>query len=176
MNRTYDQAWYKNKIDRIYELVPDCAISSDVIAGFCSETDADHQETLNIMRYAKYSMSYMFMYSERPGTPAAKKYADDVPKEIKKIRLQEVISLQNELSIQHNRKDVGKSFEILIEGDSKRSSEYFKGRNSQNKMVVFPKTPRLQPGDYTIVTIKDATSATLIGVVADQPVEVPLPQ
>ncbi|NND08063.1 MAG: tRNA (N6-isopentenyl adenosine(37)-C2)-methylthiotransferase MiaB [Saprospiraceae bacterium] len=176
MNRTYDQAWYKNKIDRIYELVPDCAISSDIIAGFCSETEADHEETLNIMRYARYSMSYMFMYSERPGTPAAKKYADDVPLEEKKRRLQGVIALQNELSRQHNRKDVGQSFEILIEGDSKRSKEYFKGRNSQNKMVVFRKIPGFKPGDYTKVTIKDATSATLIGVVADKTVEVAMPQ
>lgn len=163
MNRTYTREWYEQKIDRIYELIPDCAVSSDIIAGFCSETDEDHQETLDVMQKAKYSMSYMFMYSERPGTPAAKKLADDVPEEIKKKRLQEIIKLQNEISLAHNQRDIGKIYSVLIEGNSKRSDLHFKGRNSQNKMVIFPKKEGLQPGDYVRVKVEEASSATLKG-------------
>jgi len=163
MNRTYDREWYKNKIDRIYEIMPDCAISSDVITGFCTETEEDHQDTLSIVEYARYSMSYMFFYSERPGTLAARKYEDDVPLEVKKRRLNELIRLQNQISHQLNAADVGKTFEVLIEGDSKRSDKDFKGRNSQNKQCVFPKRDGLKPGDYCEVRIKASTSATLIG-------------
>ena len=166
MNRTYDRKWYMERVNRIYEIIPDCAISSDVICGFCSETEEEHQDTLSIMKFAKYSMSYMFFYSERPGTLAARKYKDDIPTEVKKRRLAEVIALQNELSLQHNQQDIGKTFEVLIEGDSKRSDKDFKGRNSQNKMIVFPKKEGLKKGDYVQVKVLDATSATLKGVVA----------
>jgi tRNA-2-methylthio-N6-dimethylallyladenosine synthase len=163
MNRTYDREWYKSKIDRIYEIMPDCAISSDVITGFCTETEDDHLDTLSIIDYAQYSMSYMFFYSERPGTLAARKYEDDVPLEVKKRRLTEVIRLQNKISHDLNAKDVGKVFEVLIEGDSKKSELDFKGRNSQNKQCVFPKKEGLKPGEYCNVKILASTSATLMG-------------
>ena len=163
MNRTYTREWYRDKVKRIYEVIPDCAISSDMIAGFCTETEEEHQDTLSIMEFTQYSMSYMFMYSERPGTLAAKKYEDDIPDEVKKRRLQEIIELQNQISLKHNTNDIGKTFKVLIEGDSKKSDQDFKGRNSQNKMIVFPKKDGLKPGDYVIVTVTDATSATLLG-------------
>lgn len=163
MNRTYDREWYMNKVDRIYEIIPDCAISSDMIAGFCTETEEEHQETLTIMEHAQYSMSYMFYYSERPGTVAAKKYEDDIPLEVKKRRLNEIIRLQNHISLEHNKKDIGKTFKVLIEGDSKKSDSDFKGRNSQNKMVVFPKKGDLKAGDYCYVKVQNVTSATLMG-------------
>ncbi|MCB0704566.1 MAG: tRNA (N6-isopentenyl adenosine(37)-C2)-methylthiotransferase MiaB [Saprospiraceae bacterium] len=162
MNRTYDREWYTERVEAIYRIIPDCAISSDIITGFCTETDAEHRETLSMIEQADFSMSYMFYYSERPGTLAAKKYADDIPLETKKSRLQEIIRLQNQVSFRHNKRDIGKTFKVLIEGDSKRSDQQFKGRNSQNKMIVFPKTPGLKPGDYTHVRVIDATSATLI--------------
>lgn len=163
MNRTYDREWYMERVQAIYNIMPDCAISSDIITGFCSETEEEHQETLSMMAFANYSMSYMFAYSERPGTPAAKKFKDDVPEEVKKRRLDEVIRLQNQLSYKHNIADIGKTFKVLIEGDSKRSDQEFKGRNSQNKMIVFPKANGLKPGDYIQVRVTDATSATLRG-------------
>lgn len=165
MNRTYDRDWYMDRVKAIYRILPECAISSDIIAGFCSETEEEHQDTLSMITFAHYSMSYMFCYSERPGTLAARKYADDVPEEIKKRRLDEIIQLQQKVSLQHNLKDIGKTYKILIEGNSKKSDQEFKGRNSQNKMVVFPKNndPRLGPGTYAWVRIYDATSATLIG-------------
>ena len=163
MNRTYDREWYMNKVRRIYEIIPDCAISSDMIAGFCSETEEEHQDTLSMIKFAQYSMSYMFFYSERPGTLAARKYEDDIPLSIKKKRLSEIISLQNKVSLAHNQRDIGKFFEVLIEGDSKKSDQYFKGRNSQNKMIIFPKSDGYRPGDYVAVKVYDATSATLLG-------------
>jgi len=165
MNRTYDREWYMEKVRRIYEIIPDCAISSDIITGFCSETEEEHQDTLSIIKFAKYSMSYMFFYSERPGTLAARKYEDDIPREVKKRRLQEVINVQSEVSLKHNQADLGKTFEVLVEGDSKKSAADFKGRNSQNKMVIFPKVEGVKPGDYVQVLIKEATSATLKGEV-----------
>jgi tRNA-2-methylthio-N6-dimethylallyladenosine synthase len=168
MNRTYDREWYINKVKRIYEVIPECAISSDIITGFCTETEEEHQDTLSMIELAQYSMSYMFYYSERPGTLAARKYEDDIPLKVKKRRLQEVIKLQTAISLAHNKRDIGKVFEVLIEGDSKRSIEDFKGRNSQNKMVVFPKVEGLKPGDYTHVKIIEATSATLKGICVDQ--------
>ncbi len=167
MNRTYTAEWYKEKVKRIYEIIPDCAISSDMIAGFCTETELEHQDTLEIMKYSKYSFSYMFYYSERPGTLAAKKFKDDIPLEIKKRRLNEIVELQNNLSYDHNSKDIGKIFEVLIEGNSKRSELDFKGRNSQNKMVVFPKKEGFKPGDYVCVQIEQASSATLIGNIVE---------
>ncbi len=167
MNRTYDREWYKERVSAIYRIMPDCAISSDVISGFCTETEEEHQDTLTMMEYAKYSMSYMFYYSERPGTLAAKKYEDDIPEEIKKRRLNEIIRLQSHLSLEHNKADIGKTFEVLIEGDSKKSTEEWKGRNTQNKMIVFPKgDASFKPGDYVNVTVSEATSATLIGKIA----------
>ncbi len=163
MNRTYSREWYKSKIDRIYEIVPDCAISSDIITGFCTETEDEHKDTLSIINYSKYSMSYMFFYSERPGTLAARKYEDDIPLEVKKRRLQEVVDLQMDLAHEHNKKDIGKTYEVLIEGDSKKSDQHFKGRNSQNKMVIFPKHKGLGPGDYVQVKVDEVTRATLLG-------------
>jgi tRNA-2-methylthio-N6-dimethylallyladenosine synthase len=163
MNRTYDREWYMNRVAAIYRVLPDCAISSDIIAGFCSETEEEHQETLSMISWANYSMSYMFFYSERPGTLAAKKYPDDVPLEVKKRRLSEIVQLQNEVSLAHNKKDIGKTFEVLVEGDSRRSELEFKGRNSQNKMIVFPKMKGIKPGDYVHVKVREATSATLMG-------------
>lgn len=163
MNRTYDREWYQERVRAIYRIIPDCAISSDIITGFCSETEEEHQDTLSMMEWANYSMSYMFAYSERPGTLAQKKFPDDVPDEIKKRRLAEIVRLQNHLSLRHNKADIGKTFKVLVEGDSKKSDLEFKGRNSQNKMVVFPKTEGVKPGDYIFVKVVDATSATLLG-------------
>lgn len=166
MNRTYDREWYINKINRIYEIIPDCAISSDIITGFCTETEEEHQDTLSMIELAGYSMSYMFFYSERPGTMAARKFEDDIPLAIKKRRLQEVIKIQTKVSQAHNQRDIGKTFKVLIEGTSKKSEHDFKGRNSQNKMIVFPKLPGYQAGDYVEVKVHEATSATLIGEMA----------
>ena len=163
MNRTYDREWYMNRVRAIYQIIPDCAISSDIITGFCSETELDHKETLSVIEWAKYTMSYMFYYSERPGTPAAKKLTDDVPLEIKKSRLSQIIELQREVSFQLNQLDIGKTFEVLIEGDSKRSDKMFKGRNSQNKIIIFEKKPNYYSGNYVNVKVTSATSATLSG-------------
>ncbi|MCI1265766.1 MAG: tRNA (N6-isopentenyl adenosine(37)-C2)-methylthiotransferase MiaB [Saprospiraceae bacterium] len=163
MNRTYDREWYMNRVRAIYQIIPDCAISSDIITGFCSETELDHKETLSVIEWAKYTMSYMFYYSERPGTPAAKKLTDDVPLEIKKSRLSQIIELQREVSFQLNQLDIGKTFEVLIEGDSKRSDKMFKGRNSQNKIIIFEKKPNYYSGIYVNVKVTSATSATLSG-------------
>ncbi|MEM6770037.1 MAG: tRNA (N6-isopentenyl adenosine(37)-C2)-methylthiotransferase MiaB, partial [Bacteroidota bacterium] len=163
MNRTYTREWYKQKVDRIYEIMPDCAISSDIITGFCSETEEEHQETLSIVDYSQYSMSYMFFYSERPGTLAARKLDDDVDLNTKKRRLREVIELQTEISRKLNANEIGKTHKILIEGDSKKSDQEWKGRTTQNRMVVFPKLTGEKPGDYVTVTITGSTSATLFG-------------
>ena len=164
MNRTYTREWYKAKVDRIHEIMPDCGVSSDVIAGFCTETEDDHRDTLDIMEYSKYDMSYMFVYSERPGTLAQRRYSDDVPEEIKKRRLIEIVDLQNRLSLESNKRDIGKVFKVLIEGDSKRSSNDWMGRNTQNKVLVFPKKDaQLGKGDYVMVKVKDCTQATLLG-------------
>jgi tRNA-2-methylthio-N6-dimethylallyladenosine synthase len=164
MNRTYTKEWYLAKVDRIRELIPDCGISSDVIAGFCTEAEEDHEETLQVMQYSKYDMSYMFMYSERPGTLAQRRYKDDIPEEIKKRRLTEIVGLQNRLSSESNQKDIGKTFKVLIEGDSKRSADDWMGRNTQNKVVVFPKgNANFKKGDYVMVKVTDSTQATLLG-------------
>jgi len=169
MNRTYDREWYMERVDSIYRIIPDCAISSDMITGFCTETEEEHQDTLSMISYAKYSMSYMFFYSERPGTLAAKKLKDDIPEEIKKRRLQEVVDLQMQTSLEVNLKDIGKTFKVLIEGDSKRSNLEFKGRNSQNKMINFPKRDGLKAGEYTWIRVTSATSGSLRGEIVDQP-------
>ena len=165
MNRTYTREWYLAKVKRIKEIMPDCGISSDIITGFCTETEEDHLDTLDIMEKSGYDFSYMFIYSERPGTLAAKRYTDDVPEEIKKRRLQEIISMQNRLSLESNLLDIGKSYDVLIEGNSKKSSEQWMGRNSQNKVVVFSKAsfPTLKKGDYATVKVLECTQGTLIG-------------
>jgi len=166
MNRTYTREWYMRKVDEIREILPDCSITSDIIAGFCTETEEDHQETLSIMDYCQYDLSYMFFYSERPGTLAQRRYKDDVPLEVKKRRLQEIIEKQNQLSLNNYKKDIGKTFKVLVDGDSKRSADDWVGRNSQNKVVVFPKKgTTCQKGDYVNVKIKDCTQATLFGEV-----------
>jgi tRNA-2-methylthio-N6-dimethylallyladenosine synthase len=167
MNRTYDREWYINKINRIYEIMPNCSISSDMISGFCGETEEAHQDTLSVMEIAQYSMSYMFFYSERPNTLAHKKYEDDIPLEVKKRRLSEIIRLQNQMSFEHNRKEVGKYHKILIEKVSKKSDEELAGRTSQNKMVVFPRKDAVI-GTYAYVKIHDFTSATLKGALVDE--------
>lgn len=166
MNRTYTREWYMAKVDRIREILPGCGISSDIIAGFCTETEEDHQDTLSVMKYSGYDMSYMFFYSERPGTLAQRRYKDDIPEEIKKRRLQEIVELQNVLSKQSNQNDLGKTFKILIEGDSKKSDRDWMGRTSQNKVIVFPKKDKdLKKGDYALVKVTDCTKATLLGEV-----------
>lgn len=164
MNRTYTREWYKAKIDRIRAILPGCGISSDIITGFCTEEESDHLDTLSIMEYAQYDYSYMFWYSERPGTLAQKRFADDVPLAIKKRRLQEVVDLQNRLSLESNQRDLGKTFEVLIEGDSKKSAADWAGRSSENKMFVFPKgNHSFRKGDYVKVKAVDCSQATLFG-------------
>lgn len=164
MNRTYTREWYMSKVDEIRQIMPDCSITSDIIAGFCTETEEEHRETLSVMDYSQYDLSYMFFYSERPGTLAQRRYKDDIPLEVKKRRLQEIIEKQNELSLISYKKDIGKTFKVLIDGDSKRSADDWVGRNSQNKVVVFPKnTVEYKKGDYVHVLIKDCTQATLFG-------------
>jgi tRNA-2-methylthio-N6-dimethylallyladenosine synthase len=152
------------KVDRIREIMPDCGISSDVITGFCTETEEEHMDTISIMDYSKYDMSYMFFYSERPGTLAARRYTDDIPLATKKRRLQEIVALQNNLSKESNIKDSGKTFKVLIEGDSKRSDQDWMGRSSHNKVIVFPKDQYLlKKGDYVTVKVHESTQATLLG-------------
>lgn len=162
MNRKYTVEDYKQKIEMIREKIPDCALSTDVIAGFCSETIEDHRATMDIMSWVGYDSAYMFKYSERPGTLAAKKFEDDVSEEEKIRRLNEIIDLQRELSLQSNRKDIGKTFEVLVEGMSKRDENKYFGRTSQNKVVIFDRQDT-KKGDYIKVKIDDCTSATLFG-------------
>jgi len=169
MNRTYTREWYMAKVDQIRRIIPDCGISSDMIAGFCTETDQDHEDTLSIMRYSEYDYAYMFYYSERPGTLAARRFEDDVPLETKKRRLQEIVDLQYELSFASNRKDVGKTYKVLIEGESKKSDAEWMGRNSQNKVIIFPKgADDLQKGDYAWVQVEACNKATLKGQIIHQ--------
>lgn len=164
MNRTYTREWYLSKVKRIREIIPDCGLSTDVISGFCSETNEEHQDTLSLMELCRFDMAYMFSYSERPGTLAARRYSDDVPEHVKKTRLEEIITLQNHHSRESYQQDIGKVFEVLIENTSKRSELNWSGRNSQNKVVVFPKGQKeLGKGDYARVKITSATSATLLG-------------
>ncbi|MBS1657838.1 MAG: tRNA (N6-isopentenyl adenosine(37)-C2)-methylthiotransferase MiaB [Bacteroidetes bacterium] len=163
MNRTYDREWYKMKVDRIRELIPDCGISTDIITGFCGETEDDHEQTLSMMDYVRYDLAYMFKYSERPGTFAERNFEDDVPDEVKSRRLEEIVELQNKHQFENNRKEVGREYEVLIEGYSKRSKDHLYGRNPQNKVIVFPKE-QFEKGDYVKVRVTGYTSATLIGV------------
>jgi tRNA-2-methylthio-N6-dimethylallyladenosine synthase len=169
MNRTYTREWYMKKVDRIREIIPDCGISSDIIAGFCSETEEEHADTLSIMDYSQYDYSYMFFYSERPGTLAAKRYTDDVPEEVKKRRLQEIVDKQYQLSLESNQRDVGKTFKVLIEGESKKSNLEWMGRNSQNKVIVFPKeNVDVKKGDYVLVHVHSCNKATLMGKIVHE--------
>lgn len=163
MNRGYTFDWYMDKVKRIREIIPDCAISSDIITGFCTETDEDHQKTMEIIAASRYTHSYMFAYSERPGTAAAKRFEDDVEDSVKKSRLAEIIKLQNEISAELNQADIGKTFTVLIEGNSRRSDQDWCGRNDQNKMMVFGKKGDHKPGDYVQVRCTEASSATLKG-------------
>jgi tRNA-2-methylthio-N6-dimethylallyladenosine synthase len=162
MNREYTREWYMDRISSIRSIIPDCSISTDMIAGFCSETDEDHQQSLSLMEWAEFDFAYMFKYSERPGTKAARKYKDDVPEEIKSARLSEIIALQNKLSYRSKKSDIGKTHKVLIEGTSKRSSDNYYGRNSQNKVVVFQKN-KAKKGEYVNILVEKSTSATLIG-------------
>lgn len=161
MNRTYDREWYKMKVDRIRELIPDCGISTDIITGFCGETEEDHEQTLSMMDYMRYDLAYMFKYSERPGTFAERNFEDDVPDEVKSRRLEEIVELQNKHQFENNRKEVGREYEVLIEGYSKRSKDHLYGRNPQNKVIVFPKE-QFEKGDYVQVKVTRFTSATLL--------------
>ncbi|MBN1651621.1 MAG: tRNA (N6-isopentenyl adenosine(37)-C2)-methylthiotransferase MiaB [Bacteroidales bacterium] len=162
MNRKYTREWYMDRISTIKKYIPDCGLSTDIIAGFCGETDEEHQETLSLMDWVGYDYAFMFKYSERPNTIAQKKYDDDVPEDVKSKRLTEIINLQQALSLRSNKQNIGKIFEVLVESFSKRSGEDLAGRNSQNKMVVFPKKD-YNIGDYVMVKITDCTAATLIG-------------
>lgn len=162
MNRRYDREWYLSRVEAIRRLIPDCAISTDIFAGYCSETEEDHQESLEIMRLSGYDSAFMFKYSERPGTYAAKHLPDDVPEETKVRRLQELIELQNELSLKANEACIGKVYEVLAEGVSKRSREQLFGRTEQNKVVVFDRKNH-RVGDFVRIRITAASSATLQG-------------
>ncbi len=169
MNRTYSREWYLSKVDRIRELIPDCGISTDMITGFCTETEEDHQQSLSLFEYCKYDLAYLYFYSERPGTLAARRFEDDVPLELKKRRLQELVDLYRIHSLQSMQKEVGKTFKVLVEGVSKKSDDNLFGRNDQNKVVVFPKGD-FKKGDYVSVKIKSCTSGTLLGeAIAHQP-------
>lgn len=164
MNRTYSREWYLAKVDRIREILPDCGITTDIITGFCTETEEDHQDTLSAMAHSKYDMAYMYFYSERPGTLAERRFDDDVPLDVKKRRLQEIVDMQGTLSTQSNLNDIGKTFKVLIEGNSKKSDTDWSGRTEQNKSIVFPKgNYQLQKGDYVHVKVNECTRATLLG-------------
>ena len=169
MNRKYDRDWYLDRIRAIRKAMPDCGISTDIIAGFCGETEEDHRQTLSLMEEVGYDFAFMFKYSERPGTFASRHYPDDIPEEVKLRRLNEIISLQQKLSHESNKRDVGKRFEVLVEGESKKDKAQYFGRNSQNKVVVFdnPVLPsgvsRYRVGDYVEVEVQGCTPATLLG-------------
>jgi len=170
MNRTYTREWYIAKIDQIRQIIPGCGISSDIIAGFCTETEEDHRDTLSLMEYSRYDLSYMYFYSERPGTLAARRYTDDIPEETKKRRLQEIVALQNRLSLESNQRDLGKTFEVLIENESKKSDQDWMGRSSHNKVIVFPKVNHdYIKGDYVWVKINSCTQGTLLGTAVAKP-------
>jgi tRNA-2-methylthio-N6-dimethylallyladenosine synthase len=166
MNRSYTREWYLDRINAIRRIVPDCAISTDIITGFCGETEEEHTDTLTIMDEVAFDFAYMFKYSERPKTLAERRFDDDVPEEIKTRRLNEIIAKQLQHSLTSNRKQIGQVQKILIEGNSKRSEAHLSGRNSQNAVVVFPKE-HYQKGDYVFVKIEDCTSATLMGKVVE---------
>ncbi|MGN6194973.1 MAG: tRNA (N6-isopentenyl adenosine(37)-C2)-methylthiotransferase MiaB [Ginsengibacter sp.] len=163
MNRTYTREWYIAKVDRIREILPGCGLSTDSITGFCSETEEDHKETLSLYEYCEYDLAYMYFYSERPGTLAQRRFPDDVPLETKKRRLQEIVDLHRIHSLKSMERDLGKTFKILIEGNSRKSDQHWAGRTDHNKMVVFPKEGDLRKGDYVDVEVESCTAGTLIG-------------
>ncbi|MGM0532040.1 MAG: tRNA (N6-isopentenyl adenosine(37)-C2)-methylthiotransferase MiaB [Bacteroidota bacterium] len=164
MNRGYTREWYLNRIDAIRRHLPDAEITTDIMVGFCSETEEDHKETLSLIEYASYDFAYMFKYSERPGTRAARKMEDDVNEQTKKRRLNEIIELQSKIGAANKEKTIGSTFTVLVEGVSKKSSDEYFGRNSQNQVVVFP-IDSLKPGNFASIRIEDSTPATLRGKV-----------
>lgn len=166
MNRGYTREWYMGRIESIRNIIPDCGISTDIITGFCDETEEEHKDTLSLMEFAQYDFAYMFMYSERPKTLAERKYEDNIPENIKKRRLQEVVDLQRKLSGIRTEKGLGKIHRVLVEGVSKKSDEMLMGRNSQNSVVVFPRE-NYKKGDYVNVMVNECTSSTLIGTVVN---------
>jgi tRNA-2-methylthio-N6-dimethylallyladenosine synthase len=164
MNRTYTKEWYMAKVNRIREILPGCGLSTDVIAGFCTETEEDHLETLSLMDACGYDLAYMYFYSERPGTLAERRYEDDVPEEVKKRRLQEIIDLHRRQSLKSMQNDLGKTFSVLIEGNSKKSDAHWYGRTDHNKVAIFPKQENgVKKGDYVQVKINNCTAGTLLG-------------
>jgi len=162
MNREYSREWYMERVSAIQAIIPDCSLSTDMITGFCTETEEDHKDSLSLMEWAGFDFAYMFKYSERPGTKAARKLKDDVAESVKSLRLSEMIAVQNRLSVKSKKHDIGMVFDVLVEGFSKRSVEYLSGRTSQNKVVVFP-AAGFKKGEYVRVMIERCTSATLIG-------------
>jgi tRNA-2-methylthio-N6-dimethylallyladenosine synthase len=150
-------------VNRIREILPGCGLSTDSITGFCSETEEDHQDTLSLFEYCEYDLAYMYFYSERPGTLAERRFEDDVPLEVKKRRLQEIVALHRIHSLKSMKRDLGKTFAVLIEGNSRKSDEHWAGRTDHNKMVVFPKSGKWNKGDYVDVFIESCTAGTLIG-------------
>jgi tRNA-2-methylthio-N6-dimethylallyladenosine synthase len=168
MNRGYTREWYLQRVEKIREILgEDCGLSSDMITGFCTETDQEHIDTLTLMDIADYDYSYMFHYSERPGTLAEKKFTDDISQEVKQKRLAEIIKKQNYLSLKRNQQDIGKIQKVLIEGTSKRSNERLQGRNSANKVVIFPKENKTK-GEYVFVQIESCTGGTLMGSIVTE--------
>ena len=164
MNRTYSREWYIAKVNRIREIIPNCGLSTDMITGFCTETEEEHQESLTLMEYCKYDLAYMYFYSERPGTLAARRFKDDIPLDVKKRRLQEMIDLHRLHSLESMQREVGKTFEVLVEGVSKKSENDLYGRTGTNKVVILPKG-NLKVGDYITVKIESCTAGTLMGEV-----------
>ncbi len=162
MNRTYTREWYIAKVNRIREIIPDCGLSTDMITGFCTETEEEHQESLSLMDYCRYDLAYMYFYSERPGTLAARRFKDDVPELVKKRRLQEMIDMHRIHSLESMQRDVGNTFRVLIEGTSKKNEQELFGRNDQNKVIVFP-NQQYKPGDYVQVKVDNCTAGTLLG-------------
>jgi tRNA-2-methylthio-N6-dimethylallyladenosine synthase len=168
MNRTYTREWYIAKVNRIRELLPGCGLSTDMITGFCTETEEDHQESYELMKYCKYDLAYMYYYSERPGTLAERRYEDDIPEETKKRRLQEIIALHRIHSLESMQRDVNKTFKVLIEANSKKSDSDWHGRTDHNKVVIFPKEQySLQKGDYVDVYVHSCTAGTLLGTISN---------
>lgn len=168
MNRTYDREWFTERLNKIREVIPDCGISTDVITGFCTETEEEHRDTVNMFEWAQFDFAFMYQYSERPGTLAARQYKDDIPEEVKNRRLQEIITLQKSISAEKNKKQVGKTFKVLVEGPSKKSADDLMGRNDQNQVVIFPKE-NAKPGEYVDVFIERATTTSLIGKIIPKP-------
>lgn len=162
MDRSYTKAWYLDRIAAIHRIVPDADISTDIITGFCSETEEEHQETMELMSTVRFDLAYMYYYSERPGTPAAKRLKDDVPEDVKKRRLTEIVALFRQISLERNQENVGQVYEVLLEGISSKSDKHFFGRNSQNKGVIVPAKEGMKAGDYVKVRIASCTSGTLI--------------